>query len=92
MEIHNVMTEAYSKSDADKLVAFYSPLLIGEYIVSSTNAAIKTITIEDMGSGKFHVYAEASFNGATIIRSIEKVAADHSLMNPNNLLGNQGQN
>jgi hypothetical protein len=86
------MGEEYSKDEADRLIAYYSPLIIGKILDESTRAIAQTIVMRNAGKSKFEVRAEGMFRGNTLLsKSVGKVASLHSLKNPKEVLSSLNQ-
>jgi hypothetical protein len=85
------MTEAYTKQEANALIKYYRPLVIGKIIEESTRAIIDDVSMEIIDDNKYRVNANASYKGNFVRRSIAKVAKLHNLTMPSDVLNNQSQ-
>jgi len=85
------MIETYTKADADKLIAYYKPLLLGKIIEQSVGAKITDLGIEPYSEGKFRVNAIARKEERNYRREITKVAFEHKLAAPADVLKHPNQ-
>jgi hypothetical protein len=85
------MTEAYTKQEANTLIKYYKPLVIGKIIEGSTGAIINDVSKEIINENEYRVNANAPFRGNYVRRSITKVAKFHNLAMPSDVLDNQTQ-
>jgi hypothetical protein len=80
------MADIYTKEEAEKLVAYYHPLLVGKIIDNSIKAIIFDVIASDAGNGKFTVSAVGRRGGDLFPHSIAKVAVFHQMILPVDIL------
>lgn len=80
------MSDTYTKEESEMLMKYFSPLLIGKIIETSTRAIIRRIVVSPAGPGKFKVRAEADMQPFNLSSDISKVAQLHELPEPAKVL------
>ena len=80
------MFETYLQADAEKLISFYKPLLLGKMIDQKTKYKITNVSAEPFGPNKYRVNANAKHDMLSLRREISKVATEYKLRAPADVL------
>ncbi|RYZ21551.1 MAG: hypothetical protein EOO10_22345 [Chitinophagaceae bacterium] len=81
----------YNLEDANKLVAFYKPLLKGKILEESTGYKIDTVETKTVNNKDFRVIAIAKVGSYHFHKDIDKVAKMHDLIAVEDILSGKGQ-
>lgn len=79
--------EFYNLENAQTLLEYYSPILIGLPIEPPKNYPITGLEIQEYEGNRYRVICRvAEYAGATIINDIASVAEKHNIILPNEVL------
>jgi len=85
--------ELYSFEDANRLIDYYSPKMIGGLLEASTGSKVVRLFMEDFGEKKYVVYGEGTIIHTVVKpkRSIDLIAITQALLSPNDVLKDLNQ-
>ncbi|MCQ0113130.1 hypothetical protein [Zhouia amylolytica] len=82
--------EFYNLENAQTIVEYYSPILIGLSIEPPNNYPITSIEIQEYEGNQFRVICRvAEHAGATIIDDVASIAERHNIILPSEVLENE---
>jgi|TARA_R110002051_G_scaffold306845_2_gene377636 hypothetical protein len=81
--------ELYNNQNAQILLEYYSPILIGLSIEPPNNYPITSMEIQEYEGNQFRVVCRvAEYAGATIIDDVATIADRHNIISPDEVLAN----
>lgn len=81
--------ELYNIENAQTLLEYYNPILIGLSIEPPNNYPITSLEIQEYEGNQFRVICRvAEYAGATIIDDVASVVERHNMISPNEVLEN----
>ena len=76
----------FTKEQAEKLVNYYSPILLGRPLTEGSNLKIIEVKYEHIGNGDYLLYVAASKGEFKVTRTLKNVIKFHSLKSPEEIL------
>ena len=85
--------ELYSSEDAEYLMKYYAPKMVGGLLEESTQSKVLSLYKEDYGNNKYRVNGLGSAIKGNVrpYRSIDKIAITQGLLSTNEVLKSRDQ-